>query len=250
MNQKDILNAVKQARSASKERKFKQTFDIVVNFRDLDMKNPAHKFKESIILPHGRGKPVTVAAFADGIVAEAAKTAGIEKVIDKAALKKLGSDTKSARAIINAYDFFIAQTDYMVDVGKHLGASLGPRNKMPQPVPQNVPLAPMLKRFEKLVNVRIGSLPLIHCRVGTEEMTDDQLTENINAVITALTRKAPKHEVNLRSIFIKTTMGKSVRVGAPERSGAGAPKEESKAKSPTPNASEPIEPTIKGGDKK
>ena len=118
------------------------------------------------------------------------------------------------------------------DIGKHLGAALGPRNKMPQPVPQNVPLEPIIKRFEKLVNVRIGTLPLIHCRVGTEEMTDDQLVANINAVVTALSRKAPKHEANLRSVFIKTTMGKSVKIGAPVSS----------------EATKPEAPEVKGGD--
>jgi len=217
MNQKEILNAIKAAREGSKERKFKQTFDLAVNFKDLDFKNPSHKFKESIVLPHGRGKAVKVAAFAEGVVAEAAKKAGITKILEKSELSKIATDKKAGRKVINEFDFFIAQTDYMVEVGKRLGAVLGPRNKMPQPVPPNVPLEPMLKRFEKLVNVRITNMPVIHCRVGTEEMSDDQLANNINTVLTALARKAPKGEANIKSVFVKTTMGPSVRIGGIEK---------------------------------
>jgi len=224
MNQKEILDAIKAARAGSKERKFKQTVDLAVNFKDLDFKNPSHKFKESIILPHGRGKAIKVAAFADGVVAEAAKKAGIKTILEKSELSKLATDKKAGRQVINKFDFFIAQTDYMVEVGKRLGAVLGPRNKMPQPVPPNVPLEPMIKRFEKLVNVRIINLPVIHCRVGTEEMSDDQLLANISAVLTALARKAPKGEANIKSVYVKTTMGPSVKIGGIEKvSKSGAP---------------------------
>jgi|ETN02SMinimDraft_2_1059926.scaffolds.fasta_scaffold57873_2 large subunit ribosomal protein L1 len=253
MNQKDILNAVKQAREGSKERKFKQTFDLVINFRDLDLKNPAHKLKDSVVLPHGRGKPIQVAAFADGVIAENAKKAGIEKIIDRPTLKLIVSKKKEVRKLANTYDFFLAQTDYMVDIGKSLGAVLGPRNKMPQPVPPNMPVEPLVKRFEKLVNVRIVNQPVIHCRVGTEEMTDEQLTENINAIVTSITRKAPRHETNIRSIFIKTTMGQSVKVGGIETkaggSGQKAVEEKPKATSQEPKA-EPDEKTADGGKEK
>jgi len=241
MGKNEILNAVKQARAGSKERKFKQTFDLAINFKALDLKNPAHKIKDEIVLPHGHGKDVKIAAFADGVVAEAAKKAGIEKILDKAELIKIAGNKKELRVLVNTYDFFIAQPDYMVEIGKRLGAVLGPRNKMPQPVPPNAPLEPIKKRFEKLVKVRIANLPTVHCKVGTEEMSDDQIADNIDAVLQSVARKTPVHEDNFRSLYVKTTMGKPIQIGG---IGQTAGK---KIQAPKPQA-EPIEPADGGED--
>lgn len=219
METKEIIEAIKLARSKSKPRKFKQSFDISINFKELDLKNPAQKLKDSILLPHGHGKPVKAAAFADGVVAEAAKKAGITTIIDKAGLQRLVANKKEAKKLGNNFDFFIAQPDLMAEVGKNVGAVLGPRNKMPQPVPPNAPIDAILKRFEKVVNVRMGNLPIINCRVGLETLTDEQIAANIDAVVNALVKKAPKHEQNIKNVYVKTTMGASVKIGAAQKEG-------------------------------
>jgi large subunit ribosomal protein L1 len=75
--------------------------------------------------------------------------------------------------------------------------------------------------LEKLVRIRIVNQPLIHCRVGTEEMSDEQLVANIDAILSMIYSKTPKHEENIRSVCVKTTMGKSIKIGAPVKADDG-----------------------------
>ncbi|MBU4501171.1 MAG: 50S ribosomal protein L1, partial [Nanoarchaeota archaeon] len=65
MNKKDILNAIKNAREASKKRKFSQTFDLVVNLHKLNLKKPEENVNAFVVLPQGKGKKVKVCALVD-----------------------------------------------------------------------------------------------------------------------------------------------------------------------------------------
>jgi len=212
MNKQHIQTAIKAAREKGGKRNFTQSFDLSITLKDLDLKNPAHKVKEEVVLPNGRGKPVKVGAIAEGILAENAKKAGLT-VISKDQLSELAKDKPKAKKIINNVDFFISSPDLMVEVGKTLGAMLGPRNKMPKPVPPNADLTGFLNRLNSLALIRVRDQPVVHCLVGTEEMTDNEVVGNVEAVITAFSRKLPKGESNFRSVHIKLSMGGSARVG-------------------------------------
>jgi len=214
MDKKDILEAVKTARKGARERKFKQSFDIAVSFRGLDLKNPSHKIKADVLLPNGRGKPVKIGGMAEGELAEALKKKGIEPVLDKAQLEKLGGNKKAAKKLVNQVDFFVSQPDLMVTVGKILGQYLGPRNKMPMPIPPKGDPTPIIARFDKLVVARIRDQPVIHCIVGTQEMKDEEITGNIEAVFNSIKGKLPRGEANIRAMHVKLTMGPSVKIGA------------------------------------
>ena len=213
MNKENIAKAVKEAREKTKERKFKQTFDLAVAFKDMDMKNPASKFKEDVVLPHGRGKDARVGAIAEGQLAETAKKAGIKTILGKDDLGNLAKNRRKAKTLVKEIDVFISQPDLMAEVGKTLGPILGPRNKMPKPIPPNVPdLKPVLDRFSKVITIRVKNDPIIHCMVGTENLDDSQITDNAEAALKAIENKLPKGASQIRSIHIKTTMGPSARV--------------------------------------
>jgi len=214
VEKQQIETAVKQAREQATKRNFKQSFDLSITLKGLDLKNPAHKVKEEVLLPHGRGKNVTVGAIAEGLLAENAAKAGITTIIPKSQLVELAKEKAKAKKIVNSVDYFISSPDLMVEVGKTLGALLGPRNKMPKPVPPTAPLDAFLERLNKIAQVRTKDQPIIHCLVGTEEMDDNQITENIQAILTAVTRKLPKGELNIRSAHVKTTMGGAAKIGA------------------------------------
>ena len=66
MNEK-ILKTIKELREKSKKRKFSQTFDLVVNLKEFDVKKPENKFVEDVILPNGRGELATVIVFSDSV---------------------------------------------------------------------------------------------------------------------------------------------------------------------------------------
>ncbi|MBI4812918.1 MAG: 50S ribosomal protein L1, partial [Methanobacterium sp.] len=131
----EILEAVKKAKEESQPRNFTQSVDVVITIKDLDVKKPENRIDEEVLLPNGRGKDVKIAFIADGELALQAKNAGADMVINKGELEEMGKDRKEAKKIANRLDFFVAQADMMPLVGRFLGPVLGPRKKMPKPVP-------------------------------------------------------------------------------------------------------------------
>ncbi len=138
-NIEPIEAAVAEARSKGTERgiKFEQSFDIAVNFRkkELDVSKPENRLNQELVLPNLLYPPAKVCAFGDGEFAEKATAAGVERVVSKEDIPKIGDEKKARKALAKGYDFFIASTDSMPLVGRYLGQALGPRGKMPRPFP-------------------------------------------------------------------------------------------------------------------
>ncbi|MCF0225908.1 MAG: 50S ribosomal protein L1 [Methanobrevibacter sp.] len=208
----DVINAVKKAKGESKPRNFTQSMDVIINVRDLDVKKPENRFNEEVTLPNGRGKDVKIGVIADGELIVQAKNAGVDLVINKEDLEALGKDRKAAKKAANSVDFFIAQADMMPLVGRFLGPVLGPRNKMPKPVPASIKLDPLLERLQSTIKVGIKQQPSIQIIVGSQDMPDSEIAENIETVLTVLDRQLDKGRSQIKSMFIKTTMGPTVRV--------------------------------------
>ena len=97
-------------------------------------------------------------------------------------------------------------------VCRFLGPFLVPRNKMPKPVPASIKLDPLLERLQSTVKVGIKQQPAIQIIVGSQDMSDEDLAENIETVLTVLDRHLDKGRNQIKSMFIKTTMGPIVRV--------------------------------------
>lgn len=211
MNQK-ILEAVKKAKEDSKPRNFTQSVDVVINIKDLDMKKPENRIDEEVFLPQGRGKDVRIAFIADGELALQAKNAGADLVITKSNLEDLGKNRKEAKRMANQYNFFVAQADLMPLVGRFLGPVLGPRKKMPKPVPANAKPDPIIDRLKNTVNVRIKNQPVIQALVGSQQMDDEQIAENIETILVVLDRNLEKGRSQIKSMYVKTSMGPVSRV--------------------------------------
>ncbi len=208
----EILEAVKKAKDESKPRNFTQSVDVVINIKDLDVKKPENRIDEEVFLPKGRGKQVKIAFIADGELAVQAKNAGADLVITKSELEEMGKNRKGAKKIANQYNFFVAQADLMPLVGRFLGPVLGPRKKMPKPVPASAKPDPILERLKSTVKIRIKDQPVIQAMVGSHEMDDEMIAENIEAVLGILDRNLEKGRNQIKSMYVKTSMGPVVRV--------------------------------------
>ena len=132
-------------------------------------------------------------------------------MINTEELNQLGSDKRESRKFINKYDFFLADTQLMPVVGKVLGQLLGPRGKMPTPVPFNAPIESLLQRFRSSIRIRVRNSLSMACKIGDEKMEDNDLVANANAVISAVEKKLPNGDKNIKKILVKTTMGKAVK---------------------------------------
>ena len=208
----EIEEAVKKVLEESKPRNFTQSIDVVITINDLDINKPENRLDEEVLLPNGRGKDVTVAFIAEGELAYQAEKAGADIVIDKEKLEELGKNRPEAKKLANTYDFFVAQADLMPTVGRFLGPVLGPRKKMPKPIPASANPEVILGRLKSTVKIRVKDQPLIQSIVGSEDMTEAQIAENIDAVIDVLDRNLEQGSKQIKAMYLKTTMGPVTRV--------------------------------------
>lgn len=207
-----ILKALQEVKKRQRKRGFPQSIDLAVNL-DLDTSKPENRLNEEVLLPNGRGKKVKVAVIAGGELAHQARKVA-DRVIAKEELTELAKDKRLAKKLGREFDFFIAQADMMPLVGKTIGTVLGPRGKMPKPVPVNADIAPIVERLRKTVRLRTKDKPVIHLAVGTEEMEDKKVAENVEAVMRFLERKLEKGYGSIKSVYLKSTMGPSVKIEA------------------------------------
>ncbi|MBS7657825.1 MAG: 50S ribosomal protein L1 [Candidatus Bathyarchaeia archaeon] len=215
VNKESLIEAVKALRNSPK-RNFLQSIELLISLKDIDFKKPESKINELIELPHPLTKPVKICVFGTGELALKAKKAGVDLVLGKEEIENLGKDKKLARKIAEEYDHFLAEAPLMPLIGKTIGSFLGPRGKMPVPVPPNASIEDLINRYRKLVRVRTRDQPAIRCKIATEDMKDEEIAENAATVISIIEGKLEKKMKNIKSIMLKLTMGSPVKVSLKE----------------------------------
>ena len=211
VNETQLVEVIKKAKESEKARKFQQSIELILVFKDIDVKK-GFAINETIQLPKKMSKSASVCIIAAGDLGIQAKNAKADRVMNEAELIQLGKNKRESRKVINKYDFFLADTKLMPTVGKVLGQLLGPRGKMPTPIPFNAPVEALLERFRTSVKVKVrGSLSL-SCKIGEESMEDADLAANANTIAAAIEKKLPNGDKNIRKIMIKTSMGKAIRL--------------------------------------
>ncbi|MHA1588406.1 MAG: 50S ribosomal protein L1 [Candidatus Thorarchaeota archaeon] len=213
-NVESIEASVAEARSKGKKRKikFKQSFDIAISFRkkELDVTKPENRISQEFVLPNALYPPAKVCAFGDGDFAKNALAAGVQHVVSKEDIPKIGEEKKERRSLAKTYDFFIASVDSMPLVGRYLGQALGPRGKMPKPFPPQADLAPIVGQYQRTVRLKMKNTPTFHVKVGHEKMSDKEVADNIVAILSFV--DGQDLLVKLSSIVVKLTMGPPVPV--------------------------------------
>jgi len=209
-----LLTALGGLRKPESKREFSQSVELIVKLREIDLKKPENRISESVELPNSLDKETKVCVIASGDLATRAKAGEADLVLARDDLDRLGKDKKASRKLVSEYDFFIAEAPLMPLVGKTIGPVLGPRGKMPTPVPPNAPIDQIIKSHRKLVRVRVRDQPVVQCRIGTEKMPDDKIAENAQAVFSRIEAKLERGSKNIGQVLVKTTMGEPVKVQA------------------------------------
>ncbi len=212
LDTKKLADAVKEAKSKAEKRKFVQSVELTLNLREIDMKKPEGKIQELIELPHQISKQSKICVIAQGELALKARNAGADRVIERPELEALSGDKKKQKEIAEGYESFIAEAPLMPLVGRVLGSVLGPKGRMPTPVAPQINIADAIQKQRRTVLVRTRNQPVLQCRVGTEDMSDEQIAENIQAVLRRLEGKLKKGLKNIRTMVIKTAMGPPVEL--------------------------------------
>jgi len=206
-----ISQAIKDALENAPERKFVESVDIAFTIKDVDLKNPNNRIKEEVRLPSGRGKELKIAMFAAGEAATKAKAAGIH-VITPQEIEDLGGKKGKAKKVANSYDFFLSEVPHMGLIGRYLGVILGPRGKMPRPVPPTLDPSIIAAGLKSTVIVKSGDKMTFHAAIGTASQSQEELSANAMEIFNRVISKLERGIGNIRSLYIKTSMGPAQRI--------------------------------------
>ncbi|MFQ6061339.1 MAG: 50S ribosomal protein L1 [Thermoplasmata archaeon] len=211
MAEAKTIETVEKVVKESKKRNFEESVDLAFNLKDVDLSNPKNRVELEVALPKGRGKDVKVAVFGSAELALKAKKVA-DLVIQPEELEDLAENKRKARRIANRYDFFIAEAPLMPMIGKRLGIVLGPRGKMPRPIPPGADPAPIVAGLKNTVRIRSRDRRTFHAPIGTKSMKVEDLAENVDEVVKRVMGTLERGKLNLASVYVKTTMGPAVRL--------------------------------------
>ena len=218
MDKEQVIQAVKKAREG-KKRNFIQTFDLQVALKHIDLKKPENKINTQIKLPHGRGKKVKLAFVVDPENMKKAKEFS-DIVLTKEDLADLAKNKLETKKLARKVDYFVVQANLMQQLARTIGPVLGPRGKMPKPSqimpPKADNMAQIAEFLNSAVNLAIKNQPVLNAPVGTEKQSDEEIAENVLAILSYLQHNLPNPKHQIHSVHIKTTMGKPVRIGGGE----------------------------------
>lgn len=177
----------------------------------VDPRQADQQVRETVMLPHGLGKPVRVIAFAEGEAARAAVEAGADYIGDDETLNRIRDGWVE-------FDAAVATQDVMGKIGR-LGKVLGPRGLMPNPKAGTVVQAADISRVVRelkagRVEFRVDRTGNLHIPVGKASFDTQKLYENMAVLMEAVKRARPASAKGtyIRKITLSTTMGPGIRL--------------------------------------
>ena len=204
-----LLEGIKQALADKGKRKFKQTMEIIVNFKGIDFTKPENRINAQVLLPHGKGKPNKVVVIADENTVYEAKKLGVD-AFTVAEVEELAKDKKKAKKFVKSYDIFLVQPQLIGQVAKAIGRFLGQAGKAPKPLTGALEKA--IEQAQRTITIKSKGkyMPVLQAPIGNEDYEPEKLLENAEAVLEAITKKVLPG--NIKNIYFKLTMGKPVKV--------------------------------------
>lgn len=203
----DVNEAIALVKQTAKA-KFDESVDVAFKL-GIDTRHADQQIRNALVLPHGSGKTRRVLVFAKGENIKIAEEAGAEYV---------GGDELIAKIQGGWFDFdvAVATPDMMASVGK-IGRILGPKGLMPNPKTGTV-TPDVKKAVEEIkagkIEYRAEKAGIIHVVIGKASFTEEQLTDNFNAIAQALIKAKPASAkgVYMKSVAISTTMGPGIKI--------------------------------------
>ena len=215
MDEKIVLDALQSMRDSSKQRKFKQAVECGINFKGLDFGKQENRVDISVPMPHNTGKGETrIIVFAKDKEFISNLEAKGQRFIEESAIQKISK--KDAAKLAEDYDLLLAEGKVMLTVGKFLGQQLAPKGKMPMPIQPSIAAieaaAKQLKGTVRVSNKKGKFMPVVQARIGSEEMKDNALAENLLAIYNSIIGILPGKEQNIKSVFVKLSMGPAIKI--------------------------------------
>ena len=211
LSNQQLAELVKKGKDQSKESKFTQSVEVLIALKEVDPKKTDLNINEIVYLPHPTSKQAKICFIGSGDLAVRAKNAKASLVMDPSQLENYAGSKREAKKLARSYDFFLADTALMPRIGRVLGQALGPKGKIPTPVPPNAQVEAMIQRMRTAVRVRSRGSFGVAAKVGDATLSEAFLADNILAAVQAVSKKLPNGDRNIKTIMVKTSMGKPAK---------------------------------------
>ena len=210
----EIKKALEELRK-EKKRKFVQTVDLVMNLKNYDVRKEA--LNTFVSVPHPSEKKI--GAFLSK------RSEAVDSITEADFVKY--KEVRDIKKLAKKYDSFIAVAPLMPKIATKFGRVFGPMSKMPSPQAGIIPkdddasVKAMLEKMKKSIRVKNKEMA-IKLAIGKEDMSDDDLKDNVEAVIKGLEKLLPRGKDNVKEVLIKFTMTKPIRLGSKTGSSGGS----------------------------
>ena len=204
-----------------KVRNFDESIDLIINIKDINLNDPKNRIDKEIILGNeviAKDKPNICVIASDEILMEAKKL-GIDTLDSEGLIKLNNEEKKYKKKFAKKYDFFVVEDKMMRDVARYLARFLGPVGKMPKPFPTGYgiisnpdDLNVAYERYKKVIRIQMKKQPIIFAKIGKKSLDKEKLFENMKTVVNFIADQMPHKFNNFKSIHLKSTMGKPVKV--------------------------------------
>jgi len=215
------LSIIKKEGYKDKNRNFDESIDLIINVKDVNLNDPKQRIDKELILPNNlitSDTPNVCVVASDEILLEA-KNLGLDTLENDDLVKLNNEEKKSKKKFVKKYDFFIVEDKMMPNIARYLARFLGPLGKMPKPFPSGYgivsnpeDLKVAVERYLKTIRVQLKKQPIIQVKVGKKSMDKQKVFENVKTVVNYVADQMPHKYNNLKSMYLKTTMGKPVKV--------------------------------------
>lgn len=213
------LAVIKKEGFKEKVRKFDETVDFIINLKDINLKDPKQRIDKELILVHPLNDRAKVCVVASDEILMNAKKFGADTLDNEGLITLNQEDKKSKKKFVKKYDFFVVEDKMMRDIARYLARFLGPVGKMPKPFPTGYgiissaeELENALDRYKRIIRIQVKKQPIVQVKVGKKSMESKQILENLKEIVNYVADQMPHKFNNFKSAFIKTTMGRAIKV--------------------------------------
>ncbi|KAI8923091.1 60S ribosomal protein L10A [Entophlyctis helioformis] len=193
-----------------KPRKFTETVELQIGLKNYDPQRDK-RFSGTVRLPHVPRPGMKVCILADAAHIDQAKAIALEFMsVDD--LKKLNKNKKLIKKLAKKYDAFLASEALIKQIPRLLGPGLSKAGKFPSPVSHADSLEEKVAEIKSTIKFQLKKVLCLGVAVGHVKMTEDQLVTNTMMSINFLVSLLKKNWQNVKSLFIKSSMGKPIRI--------------------------------------
>ena len=213
------FSVIKKEGFKDKVRKFDESVDFTINLKDINLKDPKQRIDKELILAHPLTDKPRICVVASDEILMQAKKLGVDTVDNEGLVNLNQKEKKDKKKFVKKYDYFVVEDKMMRDIARYLARFLGPVGKMPKPFPTGYgiissveDLKNAIDRYKKIIRIQVKKQPIVQVKVGKKSMDSKKILDNVKELVNYIADQMPHKYNNFKSAFIKTTMGKSIKI--------------------------------------